>query len=159
MSKNAPPGENWTHIGVKNPSSIGIGNSITYETYMGIGNLTIAGSGITWTGDHIGFAITNNGASRSSLYATQASGGVETRSSALLTNINAGVDVLELFLKVNGSSSVDYYYRVNGGALSSATNLNTHVPTGGYGYFNFAIDNLGGSNEAQAQFYNFNYIR
>ena len=62
-----------------------------------------------------------------SLYATQA-GGTETASSAL-TTVAIG-DVLSLYFKVNGTSSVDYYWTKNSGAWSSATNLATNVPTG-----------------------------
>jgi len=35
-----------------------------------------------------------------------------------------------LLMKINGTSSIDYYYRVNGGSLSSATNLTANMPSG-----------------------------
>lgn len=94
--------------------------------FVGIGNLTITGTSLTLTGDHIGFKIVK-AAGVLSLYATQA-GGTETASSAL-TTVAIG-DVLSLYFKVNGTSSVDYYWTKNSGAWSSATNLATNVPTG-----------------------------
>lgn len=55
------------------------------------------------------------------LYATQADGTTELASSALTTV--TGADILELVAIVNGTTSVDYYWRKNGGSLSSVTTL------------------------------------
>ena len=104
-------------------ASTGSGNS-----FFGIGEPTVATSGHTFTVAHAGFKITKT-AGVVSVYATQADGTTETASSALTTLVNN--DFLELSFKFNGSSSVDYYWRKNGGAISAPTTLSTNVPTTG----------------------------
>lgn len=110
---------------------VGIGdhdsNLNSSHAFFGIGNLTVATAGITFTERHVGFKILKSGGTVS-LYASQADGTTETASSALTTVVNG--DVLELIFVMNGSSSVDYYWRKNGSALSSATNLTTNIPSG-----------------------------
>lgn len=98
----------------------------TGDAFVGIGAPTVAGTGITFTVRHAGFKVIITG-SVASLYATQADGTTELASSAL-TTIAVG-DEIEVFLKFNGTSSIDYYWRKNGGAWSSATNLATNLPT------------------------------
>lgn len=95
--------------------------------YCGLGNPTVATTGHTWTVGHAGFKIVKSGGVVS-LYATQADGSTETASSALTTVADG--DELDLMLRINGSSSVDYYWRKNGGSMSSATNLTTNMPAG-----------------------------
>lgn len=97
----------------------------TGSAYVGIGAVTVAGTGHTFTDSHIGFKVLISGGV-ASLYATQA-GGSETASSALTTL--ADTDMVDVIAVVNGTSSVDYYWRKNGGALSSATNLSTNIPS------------------------------
>lgn len=97
------------------------------EIYAGIGNVAVTAAGHTFTNAHIGFKILIV-AGVASLYATQA-GAVGETASAVLTTIGAS-DCIEVYAVVNGSSSVDYYWSKNGGALSSATNLANNVPTG-----------------------------
>ena len=109
-------------------------NSINAATnsghfFIGIGNMTVAGTGITFTGRHIGFKIIKTGGS-TILYATQGDGTTETASTALHTGL-ADDDCFDLMFKINGTSSVDYYTRKNGGTLSSATNLTTNIPATG----------------------------
>lgn len=97
----------------------------TGNTYFGIGAVAFSGTGHIYTDDHAGFKILI-AAGVASLYATQGDGTTETASSAL-TTLSAG-DVVEVIMKMNGTSSIDYYYRKNGGAISSATNLTTNIP-------------------------------
>lgn len=97
----------------------------TGSYYIGIGAVTAATSGHTMTDAHIGFKITV-AASVASLYATQADG-TENASSALVTLV-AG-DWVEVWCVVNGTTSVDYYWSQNQGAISSATNLTSNLPT------------------------------
>ena len=101
-----------------------ITDSGTSSMFAGMGSVTVGGTGHTFTGDHVGFkvlrAVTTN-----SLYATQADGTTENASAALAT-LNS-YDVLELIIKINSTTSADYYWRRNGGALSSATNLTTNL--------------------------------
>ena len=92
---------------------------------IGLGSPAVAGAGITLTNKHIGFKIVKVGGV-ASLYATQANNVTETASAALTTVDDP--DVLDLILVVNGTTSVDYYWRKNGGALSAATNLSTNMP-------------------------------
>ncbi len=109
------------------------------QTFWGLGSPTVAAAGITYTVDHIGFKVVRAASGTTSLFATQADG-TETASSAL-TTIAAG-DSLDLALRVNSSSSVDYWWRKNGGAWSSITNLTTNIPTtAGVRTCSFAVSN------------------
>lgn len=101
------------------------------EAYVGLGLPTVAGAAITFTAKHIGFKVLNTAGPTHTLYATQGDGSTETASSALTTITDAGGgDLVEVALHVNGTSSVDYYWRLNGGAWSAATNLTTNIPSG-----------------------------
>ncbi len=61
-------------------------------------------------------------------------------------------DVLELFIKKNGTTSIDYYTRKNGGALSAKTPLSTHLPTGGENLISFMFSNKGAAVNTQIEF-------
>jgi len=105
---------------------IGLKNKGTdCDSFFGLGNITVATAGITYTDLHIGFKITWASSGAASLYATQADGSTETASGALTTI--AANDFLDLILVVNSTTSVDYYWRKNGGSLSSATNLTANL--------------------------------
>lgn len=111
----------------------------TLSSFFGIGIIAVNGAGHTYTNAHIGFKILT-ATSVSSLYATQADGSTENASSAL-TTLNGG-DMLDIKLKVNGSTSVDYYWRKNNGTWSSATNLTSNLPQGtGSTIMQFSISN------------------
>jgi len=101
-----------------------IGTTGSY--FVGMGNVTVGGTGHTFTNNHIGFKVTVSG-STATLFATQADGTTENASSALTTITNT--DWLDVIAIVNSTTSVDYYWRKNGGALSSATNLTSNLPT------------------------------
>lgn len=126
--------------------------------FFGIGTVATAGTGHTFTNNHIGFKIVNagGGSDVATLYATQ-SDGTETASSALTTLANG--DVLELLFSVTGSSSVSYYYRKNGGSLSSATTLTTHIPTSDVGDLQFSISHDSATNDVRLTASSFNYQR
>lgn len=113
------------------------------QFYVGIGAITTAGAGLTFTDLHTGFKIVWASSGAASLFATQGSGAAET-ASATLTTMNVNDDV-DLILQMNGSTSVDYYFRKNGSALSAATNLATNVPTGNNSAYtpHMAISNTG----------------
>ena len=112
-----------------------------YQQYSGLYAITTGGSGITFTSSHIGFKITRAASGTASLFATQADGTTENASAALRTAV-AG-EVFDCVFKVNSTTSVDYYTRINGGALSSATNLTANIPAGNTGDFCIAISNAG----------------
>lgn len=57
------------------------------------------------------------------------SSGSTGNATASLTTVTDG-DVLELICVVTGTSNVAFYWRKNGGALSSATNVTTNIPSG-----------------------------
>lgn len=95
--------------------------------YIGLGNPTLATTGHTFTVGHTGFKIVRSGGVNN-LYATQAEGTTENVS-AVLTTIADGDD-LDLMLRVNSTTSVDYWWRKNGGAVSAATNLTANMPAG-----------------------------
>lgn len=97
----------------------------TGSSYFGVGVVTQDGTGHTYTTDHAGFKVIIS-SSVATLYATQGDGSTETASSAL-TTLSAG-DGVELIMKINGTSSIDYYWRKNAGAWSSATNLTANMP-------------------------------
>jgi len=97
----------------------------TGSAYLGLGVVTKSGAGHTYTTDHCGFKILI-AASVASLYATQGDGATETASSALTTL--ADTAQLDIMLKVNSTTSIDYYWQKNGGGWSAATNLTTNMP-------------------------------
>jgi len=121
------------------------GASNDWEAYAGIGNVTFSSGSHNWVNEHVGFKLVK-AAGTVSLYATQADAGTETASSAL-TTVVAG-DVLDLIVKMNGSSSVDYYWRKNGGTLSSATNLTTNMPSTSSANNNVVV-NIGNATRAE----------
>ncbi len=99
---------------------------------LGIRSLT-GGNLIDFNLSHAGFKINWSASGSGALVATQSNGTTETVSGTLATI--AVNDRIELFVKMN-ASSVDYYFRVNDAALSSATNISANFPSGGN------IDNL-----------------
>lgn len=96
----------------------------TGSAFFGLGLVTVAGSGHTFTNTHAGFKIVISG-SVATLSATQA----ESSESATSLGTITDADVVDLYMKVNGSSSIDYYWRKNGGAISAVTNIATNMPT------------------------------
>lgn len=121
----------------------------TGSAFMGIGQPTVSGTGHTYTVRHIGFKILCV-AGVDSLYATQADGTTENASAALTTL--TGGDRFDLIAQVNGSSSVDYYWRKNGGALSSATNLTSNMPSTTFAQNNLAFSVSNNSTAANIGF-------
>lgn len=105
----------------------GLADANVGEAYLGQGSLAISGAGgHTFTNRHAGFKIIGAGVS-TSLYATQSDNTTENASAALTTL--AAADVLDLIYTINSTTSIDYYWRKNEGALSSATNLTSNMPT------------------------------
>jgi hypothetical protein len=127
-----------------------IGASTT--TYFGLGEVTVTGSAHTFTTDHIGFKTEGT-----ALHGTQGNGTSEEATSSLAT-ISLNV-VLEVVLKVNGTSSVDYYFRTAGGALSSATNLTSDMPNSDSEYMQFSASNEGTTHRSSCIFGAASYTR
>lgn len=131
-----PPSNNGVLLFANSPTFttyISLGNlwfpsaTTTGSVYAGVGDITVWDTSHTFTNRHIGWKVLYaSGAHR--LYATQADWTTENVSSSL-TTIGSD-DILELIAIVNGTTSVDYYWRKNGGSLSSVTTLTGNVPTG-----------------------------
>ena len=98
----------------------GVGSS-----FFGIGNITANGGGHAFSEPHIGFKITKSGGVVT-LYATQADDTIESASGALTTLVND--DSLDLIFEVNDKDNVSYFWRKNGGELSSAVVVSGRVP-------------------------------
>ena len=118
--------------------------------------MTVAGTGHTFTTNHIGFKILK-AAGVVSLYGTQADGVTENATSALTTF--AENDTFDLVFKVNGTSSVDYFYRKNGGALSAATNLTTNLPTANTQTLQLSSSNVSTATAFNIAFFSMRYTR
>lgn len=99
------------------------------QILISIGNTTVTGTTLTFTDPHAGFKVTWAASGVASLFATQATGGVETASAALTTLV--ATDSLEVMLQINGISSIEYYWRKNGGVWSPATILTATLPASG----------------------------
>lgn len=99
-----------------------VGTTTTW--FVGIGDAT-EGVNTAINGLHVGFVVRVI-AGVASLHATNANGTSETLSSALAT-ISAN-DVVEVATKINGTTSISYYWRVNGAAWSTVTSHTTNIP-------------------------------
>lgn len=87
---------------------INVANADDTSYYLGIGALSVASTGITFTETHIGFKIIGNTADGYKYYGTVANGGVET--TTLLATVSGG-NSADLALKVTSNTSVEFYYR------------------------------------------------
>lgn len=115
--------------------------------FCGMGQLTAAT--LDFTVDHIGFKVVGN-----VLYATQSDG--TTESSTSLGSV-ANNEIYNLVCKVNGTTSVDYYwrlYRNSGGVISetwsTATTISTNMPIATNQYLTFRCDNQGSTTSTRA---------
>lgn len=121
-------------------------------SFVGLGSLTVATAGITFTGKHIGFKTINY-----NIYATQGDGTTETVSSAIAST--ATTDIFDFIFKVNGTTSVSYYYRQNGGALTLGATLTTNIPSGTTIGMQFSTSSNSTVNGLTLQLYGANYQR
>lgn len=117
--------------------------------FIGLGNPTISETGFTEINTHYcGFEFKKT-AGTTTLIASQCDGtGTNTFSGTLLTlSSNSS---LELFIKMT-ASGINYYTRVNGGALSSATTLTTNMPSEANVNIQFSSSNKGDAVDFQLQ--------
>lgn len=96
--------------------------------FVGVGNVTTAGAGHTFTDNHFGFKIVSTG-SVSTLIATQADGTTEAVSATLETGFTTTTGRFMLKAQKNGTTNITYYWSMNGAAWQSVT-LSTNLPTG-----------------------------
>ena len=105
----------------------GVGANNNQAAFFGVGNLTTSATGITFTGNHFGFKLLRS-AGALNLLATVGDGSTESTSS-LSTGLSAN-DQFELVAYVStDSTSVDFYYRKNGGAMTGPTTISANVPS------------------------------
>lgn len=123
--------------------------------YVGIGDPRSGGT-FSATANHIGFKIVISGGA-ANLYGTQADGTTENATSSLTTLANT--DTLDLICIVNGTTSVDYYWRKNGGSLSTATNLTSNLPTAAENTLSFFTDNQANANVVSCRLSGSSYER
>ena len=97
------------------------------QAFVGLGNITGGGTGLTLTSEHIGFKLIRAASGACSLFATVADGVTETASAALTTLVVD--DALDLAIRTVSGSSVLFSWRKNGGAWSSSTDLTSNIPT------------------------------
>lgn len=147
VSYRPTPVSDGSLVGVNSTTSLTVGVKplgSDVQAFFGLGLPTTGGSGITFTSSHIGFKIIRSASGTINLYATQADGTTETASSSLTTLFegSGSQQALDLIIKINGTTSVDYYWRINNGSLSSATNLTTNIPTG-ITQIGIAVSNVG----------------
>lgn len=143
--------ERWASSGISNTGQDGsptitMGISITivgtdFKSLFGLGAVAGDGSTVAYTNDQSGFKVTRASSGTVSLFATQGDGTTETASSALATvAVNEGFD---LILKINGTASIDYFFRQEVGSLSSATNLTTNLPDSVAPFVQGVVSNIG----------------
>ncbi len=108
------------------------------KSFFGIGNIS---TNFTYTVQHYGFKVIRTASGAINLFATQADGSTETASSSL-TTINAG-DQVDLILVIKSGTNCSYYFRQNGGALSSANVLTTNLPATTGNAIQLALSNAG----------------
>jgi hypothetical protein len=125
-----------------------------FQSFFGIGLLV--DNNIPFSQNHIGFKILRVASGAINLYATQGNGS-ETASSVLTTF--AENDIIDLIFKVNGSTSVDYYWRKNGGTLSSVTTLTTNIPTGNMASLQAIVSNTNVATQTNISLKSFSYSR
>lgn len=118
--------------------------------FIGLGNPTISGSGFTETGtNYCGFQIKKS-SGVTTVIASQCDGGGSVTFTGTLRTLVDG-DYLELFIKKNGTTSIDYYTRLNGGALSAVSTLSATLPSGSDTHIQFSVSNKAGTDEFKIQ--------
>lgn len=98
------------------------------SAFFGLGIMGVTGTGHTpdiVNRSYAGFYLLKT-SGVTSVFARQCDGNGTTGSTALTTVYDN--DILDLILKMNGDSSIDYYVRRNFGALSARTTLTDFVP-------------------------------
>jgi hypothetical protein len=122
------------------------GTSKAIEGYWGLGDITVSGSAITWTGNHIGFKFKKGATANISLYATVANGTTETESSAIDTFSVASNTYYDFIIQVVSTSSVNFYSRKMNAASYTVTNITTNIPTADNSTVMIAVSNISDTN-------------
>lgn len=118
------------------------------RAYIGLGAPTISGSAIAVTGINYAGFLFQKVTNVTTLVASQCDGSGNRASANLITVTNG--DSLELFVKMN-ATSIQYFYRKNGGALTLGATLTTFMPTGSETYIMFGSTNSASTDDFQVQ--------
>ena len=102
-----------------------LGTTDDPEFFCGAGGITNNSGGMVFTPAHFGFVIVRESAAWN-LYGSQADGTTESRTSVLTTVTDN--DSLDLVAILTDDTEVNYYWSLEGSALSSATTLATNEP-------------------------------
>lgn len=115
----------------------------TGRCFVGLGAIGTTGSGNTFAGKTFcGFQFEKTGGVIN-FYARQNDGNGDGGAiSGVLSATITDLDAIDLIIKINGSTSISYYYRINSNAISAVTTLSTRVPTSGEGTAYFSITNV-----------------
>jgi hypothetical protein len=119
--------------------------TITGQYYGGLGNITVNGSGHTFTGSHVGFKLVGNGTT-TTLSATIANGTTET-ATVLCTLVQN--DVILLRAITNVDNTVSFYYNKNFAGWSIATTIvatNSPINQSASPYIQQSVSNVATAN-------------
>lgn len=109
--------------------------------FFGLGEVTMDGGGTSFGSlSFAGFWLQKD-TSVVNLYAVQNNGNASHAQSSILTTL-ANNDVLELMAKINGTGSVDYYWRKNVTGAFTKLTLSTKVPVATIQFYQFSITNV-----------------
>lgn len=114
--------------GAKLLLSLATGSTYTNSSFFGLGVVTAAGTGHTYTTRHIGFKMTRTASSGAvSIYGTVGDGTTESATSQITTATNS--DYVEICFKKISTTSVVFYVRVNNGSWVTSSIVTTNIPT------------------------------
>lgn len=108
---------------------------------FGLGEVGLDGTGISFGARFCGFFFQKS-SGVVNVYGKSSDGSGSSSITPILTTAANG-DVFDLILKINGSTSADFYWRKNGGDLSSKTSLFTQIPTAQEDSITFGTTNVG----------------
>lgn len=131
------------------------GNGSGYDSFIGLGSPTFNDGGLSANSARIGFYIKRRSSGDIQLYASCATGSAKTETLLTTLTIDQSFD---LSLEYKGSS-VDFYWAKNDGALSSATNISTNLPTSGISRVTIGISNASLGTTAMALYSGFMSIQ
>jgi len=103
------------------------GNGAGYDAFIGLGDPTFNDGGLSANSARIGFYIKRRSSGSIELFASCASGSAKTETLLTTLTIDQSFD-LKITYNTTGPS-VDFYWAKNDGALSSATNISTNLPS------------------------------
>jgi hypothetical protein len=110
------------------------------SAFIGLGVIVTSGSGMTFVTNHCGFYFRKSSIDGVTTFYSSMNNSSANRVGNSIGTIATG-DSLELFVKMK-TSSVDFYYRKNGGSLVLGDTLTTQIPTTAEDIITFAVSNM-----------------